>query len=86
METTLKQDRRRSVLIWQHLENTQVMQGRDMAPLYMKTQIDRRQRLGHDFFYEWTSRITMSSLGNHRSPISLPFCLIQKEYKAIYWP
>jgi arylsulfatase len=60
-----------------------VMQGRDIAPLYMKPE-PAAAAWRKDFFYEWTQGVNGKPHGGGNIPAV--FALIQKGWKYIYWP
>jgi arylsulfatase len=86
-EFTLNIDLAPTVLSAANLKIPEVMQGRDMAPLYMKHKSTAAAASWRkDFFYEWTQG-DHNAVGHHRYyHIPAVFALIQKEYKYIYWP
>jgi arylsulfatase len=86
-EFTLNIDLAPTVLSAANLKIPKVMQGRDMAPLYMKHESTAAAASWRkDFFYEWTQGDHNAVGHNAYYHIPAVFALIQKEYKYIYWP
>jgi arylsulfatase len=92
-EFTLNVDLAPTILSAANLKVPDVMQGRDMAPLYTTPEPKTAAAAAvaakpwrKDFFYEWTQGDHNAVGHNAYYHIPAVFALIQKEYKYIYWP
>jgi arylsulfatase len=84
-EFTLSVDLAPTILSAANIQVPDVMQGRDMAPLYTKPE-PTAANWRKDFFYEWTQGDHNAVGHNAYYHIPAVFALIQKEFKYIYWP
>jgi arylsulfatase len=86
-EFTLSVDLAPTILSAAKIQPPDVMQGRDMAQLYLD---DKPETVAagwrKDFFYEWTQGDHNAVGHNDYWHIPAVFALIQKEYKYIFWP
>jgi arylsulfatase len=82
-EFTLSVDLAPTILSAANIKPPAVMQGRDIAPLYMKPE-PAAAAWRKDFFYEWTQGVNGKPHGGGNIPAV--FALIQKGWKYIYWP
>jgi arylsulfatase len=82
-EFTLSVDLAPTILSAANIEPPVVMQGRDIAPLYMKPE-PAAAAWRKDFFYEWTQGV--NGVAHDAGNVPAVFALIQKGWKYIYWP
>jgi arylsulfatase len=84
-EFTLSVDLAPTILSAANIQVPDVMQGRDIAPLYTKP-VSTAANWRKDFFYEWTQGDHNAVGHNAYYHIPAVFALIQKEFKYVYWP
>jgi len=85
-EFTLSVDLAPTMLSAAKVATPSVMQGRDMAPLYLQQPVKAAENWRKDFFYEWTQGDKDAVGHNEYFHIPAVFALIEKEYKYVYWP